>query len=42
MAAMREPLALVLRREEVMEEMANAVVVALVVVEFPLAIKSPF
>ena len=41
MAAMREPAALVLRREEVMEEMANAVVVALVVVELPVISKLP-
>ena len=42
MAAMREPLPLVFKREEAMEETAKLVVVALVVVEFPLAIKSPF
>ena len=42
MAAMREPLALVFKSEEAMEETAKLVEVALVVVEFPLAIKSPF
>ena len=41
MAAMREPLALVFKREEAMEEMANAVVVAFVVVELPVISKLP-
>ena len=38
---MREPAALVLRREEVMEETAKLVVVAWVVVEFPVTKRLP-
>jgi len=41
MAGMMLPLALVLRSEEAMEEMASAVVVALVVVELPVMSKLP-
>ena len=41
-AATTPPVELVLSKEEVIEEIANAVVVALVVVELPLTIRLPF
>ena len=40
-AATTPPVAFVLRREEVIEEIARAVVVALVVVEFPVTMRLP-